>query len=188
MERYAQVGRHPGVVQVLMPSGSRIPYGQRFFHPICAAACDCGLPVVIHPGSEGTGIAGPPTAGGYPTSYFEWHTALSGSFQAHLLSLVAEGCFRSFPPSGSSSSRAAWCGCRPCCGGWTRTGSPCAWRPLLDRPPSEVVRDHILLTTQPIEEPPDWRQFHQMLDLFDAARMLMFSSDRRGTVRRESRR
>ncbi len=61
-----RVGSHPGIVQVLMPSASRIPYGQRFFHPIYAAACEQGLPVAVHPGSEGTGTSGPPTAAGYP--------------------------------------------------------------------------------------------------------------------------
>ena len=33
-----RLGDHPGFVQVLMPSGARMPYGQRFYHPIYAAA------------------------------------------------------------------------------------------------------------------------------------------------------
>ncbi len=33
-----RLGGHSGVVQVLLPSAARIPYGQRFYHPIYAAA------------------------------------------------------------------------------------------------------------------------------------------------------
>jgi predicted TIM-barrel fold metal-dependent hydrolase len=71
-----RLGDHPGIVQVLMPSGARIPYGQRFYHPIYAAAVEHGLPVAIHPGSDGVGVSGPPGAVGYPGSYLEWHTGL----------------------------------------------------------------------------------------------------------------
>src|SRR5436305_3958696 len=56
-----RLGDHPGFVQVLMPSGARLPYGQRFFHAIYAAAVEHGLPVGIHPGSEGVGVSGAPT-------------------------------------------------------------------------------------------------------------------------------
>jgi predicted TIM-barrel fold metal-dependent hydrolase len=49
--------------------------------------------------------------------------------------------------------------------------------PWLDRLPSEIVQAHLLLTTQPIEEPADPRQLEAMLAMFDAGRMLMFSTD-----------
>ncbi len=94
-----RLGNRPGVVQVLMPSGARIPYGQRTFHPIYAAAVEQGLPVAIHPGTEGVGLSGAPTAAGYPSSYLEWHTGLVGSFMAHLISLVTEGVFVKFQRS-----------------------------------------------------------------------------------------
>jgi predicted TIM-barrel fold metal-dependent hydrolase len=171
-------GDHPGFVQVMMASGARIPYGQRFYHPIYEAAVAHGLPVAIHPGSEGVGISGPPTAAGYPTTYFEWHTGLVGSYIAHLISLVTEGVFIKFPTlkfvlvEGGVS--------------WL---PPLLWRfdknwkalrqstPWLDRPPSEIVREHVLLTSQPIEEPDRPEQLHQILEMFDAGRMLMFATD-----------
>ncbi|MBM3460096.1 MAG: amidohydrolase, partial [Armatimonadetes bacterium] len=171
-------GGHPGFVQVLMCSGARIPYGQRFYHPIYAAAVQYGLPVAIHPGSEGVGISGAPTAAGYPTTYFEWHTGLVGSYLAHLISLVTEGVFAKFPTlkfvlvEGGVS--------------WV---PPLLWRfdknwralrqtaPWVDRLPSEIVREHILLTTQPLEEPEPPEHLHRILEMLDAARMLMFSTD-----------
>jgi predicted TIM-barrel fold metal-dependent hydrolase len=173
-----RLGGHPGFVQVLMPSGARMPYGQRFYHLIYAAAVAHDLPVAIHPGSEGVGISGAPTAAGYPSSYLEWHTGLVGSYIAHLVSLVAEGVFVKFPTlkfvliEGGLS--------------WL---PPILWRfdknwkglrqstPWLVRPPSEYVRDHVLLTTQPLEEPERPEHQRAVLEMFDVARMVMFSSD-----------
>lgn len=173
-----RLGDHPSIVQVLMPSATRIPYGHRFYHPIYAAAVAHDLPVAIHPGNEGTGISGPPTAAGYPSTYLEWHTGLVGSYMAHLVSLITEGVFSAFPTltfvliEGGVS--------------WL---PPLLWRfdknwkalrqtvPWLDRRPSEIVREHIRLTTQPIEEPEHPRHLGMMLEMFDAGRMLMFSSD-----------
>ncbi len=173
-----RLGDHPGFVQVLMPSAARIPYGQRFYHPIYAAAVAHHLPVAIHPGSEGVGISGAPTAAGYPTSYFEWHTGLVTSYIAHLISLVTEGVFITFPTlkfvliEGGVS--------------WL---PPLLWRfdknwkalrqttPWLTCPPSDIVARHILLTTQPLEEPEHPGHFKAIIEMFDAAQMLMFSSD-----------
>ena len=49
--------------------------------------------------------------------------------------------------------------------------------PWLTRLPSEYARDHILLSTQPIEEPDKPEHLKAILGMFDAAHMLMFSSD-----------
>jgi predicted TIM-barrel fold metal-dependent hydrolase len=173
-----RLGDHPGFVQVLLPSAARIPYGQRFYHPIYAAAAEHNLPVGIHAGSEGVGTSGPPTAAGYPTTYFEWHTGLVASYIAHLISLVTEGVFVKFPSlkvvliEGGVS--------------WL---PPILWRfdknwkalrqttPWLTEPPSSVVSQHILLTTQPLEEPQRPAHFKAIVDMFDAEHMLMFSSD-----------
>ncbi len=173
-----RLGGHPGFVQVLMCSGASVAYGNRCYDPIYEAACEMDLPVAIHPGSEGVGTSGAPTAAGYPSSYFEWHTGLVGSYLAHLLSLVCEGTFVKFPGlkfvliEGGVS--------------WL---PPILWRldknwkalrmstPWLERPPSELVCEHIRLTTQPIEEPPDPAQLHQLLAMLPAEQMLMFSTD-----------
>jgi len=49
--------------------------------------------------------------------------------------------------------------------------------PWLERPPGEIACEHILLTTQPIEEPDNIAHLHAMLGMFPADRMLMFSTD-----------
>lgn len=173
-----RVGGHAGIVQVVMPSGARMPYGQRFFHPIYDAAQEVGLPVAIHPGSEGVGVSGSPTAAGYPTSYIEWHTGLVGSYIAHLVSLVTEGVFAKFPSlkfvliEGGVSWLPGLL--------WRLDKNWKALRqtvPWLDRLPSEVVAQHIYLTSQPIEEPEHREHLRQILGMFPAASMLMFSTD-----------
>lgn len=173
-----RLGDHPGVVQVIMPSAARIPYGQRFYHPIYAAAVEHGLPVAIHPGTEGVGISGAPTNVGYPTSYFEWHTDLACSYIAHLVSLVTEGVFTKFPSFKFVLLE-----------GGVSWAPPILWRmdknwkalrmttPWVDRLPSEIVTEHVRFSTQPIEEPEDPKHFHAILEMFDAQQMLIFSTD-----------
>ena len=92
-----RLGDHPGVAQILMPGGAQKPYGQRYYHPIYAAAVEHGLPVALHPSPSGAGITGPTTAAGFPTSYFEWHTGLSALYVTHVISLISEGVFQKFP-------------------------------------------------------------------------------------------
>lgn len=173
-----RLGDHPGVVQVLMPSGARMPYGQPFYHPIYAAAVAHNLPVAIHPGTEGVGIAYPPTPAGYPSTYFEFHTGLVASYIGHLISLITEGVFVKFPTL-------QWVLIE----GGVSWLPPLLWRfdknykalrqttPWLTRPPSAYVREHIRLTTQPLEEPANPDHLRQILGMFDADQMLMFSSD-----------
>lgn len=174
-----RLGDHPGVAQVLLPSASPVPYGHRSFHPIYTAACEHGLPVALHPGSEGVGIAGAPSGVGYPSSYLEWHTGLATTYIGHLISLVTEGVFVKFPALRFVllEGGAFWL-------------PPLLWRfdknwkglrqttPWLERAPSEYIREHVRFSTQPLEEPGDPGQFTAMLDLFpDAARMLLFATD-----------
>ncbi|HIE94614.1 MAG TPA: amidohydrolase, partial [Acidobacteria bacterium] len=124
------------------------------------------------------GVSGSPTAAGYPTSYIEWHTGLVGSYIAHLVSLVTEGVFAKFPSlkfvliEGGVSWLPGLL--------WRLDKNWKALRqtvPWLDRLPSEVVAEHIYLTTQPIEEPENREHLRQILGMFPAASMLMFSTD-----------
>jgi predicted TIM-barrel fold metal-dependent hydrolase len=119
-----------------------------------------------------------PTAVGYPSSYFEWHTGLVATYIGQVISLVTEGVFTKFPTLKFVliEGGVAWL-------------PPLLWRfdknwkalrattPWVDRLPSEIVTDHILFSTQPLEEPQEPKHFHATMSMFDAANMLMFSSD-----------
>jgi predicted TIM-barrel fold metal-dependent hydrolase len=173
-----RVGGHPDMVQVIMCSGSRMLYGQRAYHPIYEAAERFGLPVAIHPGTEGAGISGPPTPSGHPTRYLEWHNILPANYMAHINSLVCEGVFEKFPGLKfvAIEGGIAWLPHLM----WRMDKNYKGLRhtvPWLKRLPSEYIKGHILLTTQPIEEPDNREKLDLMFDLIDGDHMIMFSSD-----------
>jgi predicted TIM-barrel fold metal-dependent hydrolase len=173
-----RVGPHPDIVQIILTSATHIPYGNRYYHPIYEAAERHGLPVAIHPGSEGSGIANPPTAAGYVSNYFQWHTCLSQNFMAQLVSLVLEGVFEKFPRLKFVlvEGGVAWLPHLM----WRMDKNYKALRsttPWLKRMPSQYIRDHCYLTTQPIEEPDNPKHLQQIFEMMDAENILLFSSD-----------
>jgi uncharacterized protein len=173
-----RIGAHPDMVQVIMSSGARMPYGQRFFHPIYEAAERNGLPVAIHPGTEGKGISGAPTPSGYPTRYMEWHNILPTNYMTHINSLVCEGVFEKFAKLKfvAIEGGIAWLPHLI----WRMDKNYKALRdttPWLKRLPSEYILEQVRLTTQPIEEPEDPEQLMQIFRMIRAEKTIMFSSD-----------
>ncbi len=171
-------GDHPDVVQVLMASGASRLFGQRFYHPLYEAAARHGLPVAIHPGTEGAGTAYPPTPAGYPTRYYEWHNILPINYMAHVNSLVCEGVFEKFPTLKfvCIEGGIAWLPHLM----WRMDKNYKALRattPWLKRLPSEYIREHIRLTTQPVEEPENPKHLVAILEMIDAEKTVMFSTD-----------
>ena len=50
--------------------------------------------------------------------------------------------------------------------------------PWIDRPPAEIIREHVRLTLQPVDAPPDDpRQLARTLEHIGSDRMLLFSTD-----------
>ena len=169
---------HPQVSQVLMASGSNRLFGQRFFHPIYEAAAEAGLPVAIHPGSEGAGTAPNVTPAGRPTRYMEWHNILPINYMATVNSLVCEGVFTRFPTLRfvAIEGGIAWLPHLM----WRMDKNYKALRaqtPWLKERPSEIIRRHLYLTTQPIEEPEDPKHLQQIFEMIGAPHALLFSSD-----------
>jgi len=172
-----RIGDHPRIVQVLMTSATRIPYGQKFYHPIYEAAQEMGLPVAVHPGQESGGISNT-FISGYPSTYFEWHTNLSQNYMGQVTSLVLEGVFEKFPKLKFVAIEGGV--------GWL---PHLMWRmdknykalrvltPWLKKLPSEYIREHIRLTSQPIEEPEKPEHLLQIFEMMHARDVLMFSSD-----------
>ena len=172
-----RVGAHPKIVQVVMSSASRTALGDRFFWPIYEAACEMNLPVAVHPGAEATGIANPFSCG-FPASYLEWHTDLSQNYMGQLTSLVCRGVFNQFPTLRFVCIEGGI--------GWL---PHLMWRldknwkalrvsaPWLERAPSEYIREHVRLTTQPAEEPEKREHLLQILEMAHAEQTVMFSSD-----------
>lgn len=165
-------------VQVLAGATTRRPLGQREFWPVFEAACEAGLPMAVHPGTEGQGTGYPPTPVGWPSRYMEWHNILPIEYMAQINSLVTEGVFEHFPDLMfvAIEGGVAWLPHLM----WRMDKNYKALRdttPWLKRLPSEYILDHVRLTTQPIEEPRKPHEILQILDMVEAERTLMFSSD-----------
>ena len=49
--------------------------------------------------------------------------------------------------------------------------------PWVKKPPADFVRDHVRLTVQPVDEPPDSKMLEQVLEQIGSDKMLLFSTD-----------
>jgi uncharacterized protein len=170
-----RLGSHTSFVQVLLPVRSAVPYGNRSFHPLFAAAARHDLAVGIHFGGA---PGNPPTPAGWPSFYMEEYAGMSSVFQSQLLSLVSEGVFDQFPALRVILIE-----------------SGCTWLPALmwrfdkewkglrrevpwvRRPPSEYIREHVRLTLQPFDAPPESEYVLQLVDRLGSEDMLLFASD-----------
>lgn len=164
-----RVGVHQQMVQVCLFPTSR-GLGEPFFQPILEAAQRRDLVVGIHAGLAST------TPIGFAPYYIEWRTCFPQHIQSQLVSLISHGVFERFPNLRVSLIE----------GGWTWLPS-LMWRfdlsyrslryevPWLKRMPSDYIRTHIRLTTNPDEaltEP----EFVHLLDVIGSEEVLMFAS------------
>lgn len=170
-----RVGDHPGFVQVYLPVRSWMPYGNPICRPIFAAAARHDLVVGLHFGGMSPM---PPTSAGWPSTYLEEYAGMAANFASNLMSIIVEGVFDEFPSlrlalveSGFSWLPAymwrfdkEWRGLRrevP----WTRL------------PPSAYVREHVRMTLQPNDAPPEPGRLARLIDQLGSDDLLMFSTD-----------
>jgi uncharacterized protein len=171
-----RVGKHKQMVTVVVCGESADLYGHRRYWPVYEAISEMGLAFTLHPGNEGALRS--PTPVGRPPTYFEWHTLIPLTFQAHLVSLIAEGVFEKFPKLKLVL-----------CEGGVAWLIHTMWRmeknfkglrasvPWMKRLPSEYIFDHVRFTSQPIEEPEKPEQFLQLLEMIKAEKTLLFATD-----------
>jgi len=162
-------------VQVLMYAMNELPLGRRFYWPIYKAAEQHKLAVGIHAGSL---YRHAPSSIGWGSYYLEDYVLQAQAFESQLLSLVSEGAFARHPDlrvvmmeSGFSwlppfmwRANKTWRGVRP-------------EVPWVKKPPADIVRHHVRLTVQPIDEPPDEKILEQIVNQIGSDEMLLFSTD-----------
>lgn len=166
---------HPHMVQAVMETGSRAPLGQKEYYPIYEACERHGLPLALHPGSDGLGV-NQPAAPGHPTYYVEYYAGLSLTMQAHLVSIVTEGVFVRCPKLRLVIAEGGFLWLPALM--WRLDQEYKALRsevPWLTRKPGEYVRDHVRFTSYPVESSPDASEWEDMLRIGEAERMLMYS-------------
>jgi hypothetical protein len=165
----------PRFVQVLMLASGEMPLGRRRYWPIYEAAQELKLPIGIHAGSS---YRFPPSPSGWHSYFLEDYVLQSLTFQSQLLSLLAEGVFSKFPQLKvvMTESGFTWLP-----GFLWRADK--TWRgvrrevPWLTHSPSEIVKEHVRFTTQPINGPQDLAVFDDVLDQVYADKTLLFSTD-----------
>ena len=173
-----EIGRcadDPRFVQVLMLIRTAEPLGRRKYWPLYRAAAERGLPVGVHYGGWGRG---PLTGTGFPSFYLEDQVGMATAFQDQLTSLVFEGVFEEIPELRIVliEGGVAWL-------------APLMWRmdrafellgseaPKLDRRPSEVIREHVWLTTQPMDEPERTADLPVLFDHMGMDDRICFATD-----------
>jgi hypothetical protein len=173
-----RLGPDPAFVQVMMPAGARMPFGNRYYHPIYEACERHGLPVCVHFGGEGAGVSAPPTAAGYPTYYLEMRMARPQIAMAHTVSLICEGVFEKYPnfkflfiehdvfwiPGLMWHMDQDWKGLRD-------------YTPWVKRLPSEYLRGNIRFGSQPMPNTPTRKDLETFLDWMRADEVMVFASD-----------
>jgi predicted TIM-barrel fold metal-dependent hydrolase len=172
-----RLGDDPGMVQVLLGSATETPLGRRAYHPIYAACVRHNLPLALHLGGEGAGMAPPSTAVGHPSTYFEWYGALPQSYMAHIMSMVTEGVFQRFPTlkvvlyEGGVFwlPHVMWRFDK----NWKAQRAETPW--VKEAPSVEILR-HFYSTTYPLEAAPA-AALHQTLRIVEAERTLLFAGN-----------
>lgn len=174
-EEIDRVGHHPAFVQVQLPARSEALYGNRRYYPIYEAALRHALVIGIHFGGQ---PGNPPSAVGWPSHYVEEYVGMGHVFQSQLISLVTEGVFDRFPDLRVAliESGVSWL-------------PSLMWRldkewkglrrevPWVRRPPSAYIREHVRLTTWPLDLPPGSASLLELVDHLGSDDLLMFATD-----------
>ncbi|WP_405146705.1 amidohydrolase [Nocardia salmonicida] len=162
-------------VQVLLLGQSELLYGRQINWPIWEAAERAGLPVAIHIGGV---FRQAPTSAGWPSTYLEWYVGQQSNAEAQLSSLVAEGIFQKFPKTKVVISELGF--------NWV---APYLWKfdklwksyrtetPWIDRPPSQIIREHVRFTTAPSDGAEQPGRLDIAVDRMGSDELLVYSSD-----------
>jgi predicted TIM-barrel fold metal-dependent hydrolase len=162
-------------VQILLLASGEMLLGRRYYWPIYRAAERYDLPIGIH---AGTMYRHAPTPNGWPTHYVQDYAANSNLFASQLQSLISEGIFGKFPRLRVVLIESGVTWLPPFMWRSDRT-----WRgvrgevPWVTQPPSQLIRQHVRLTLQPIDAPADSTLLERIIDQLGSDEMMLFSTD-----------
>jgi uncharacterized protein len=175
IERWAN---HSGMVQVLIPAISEHTFGQRHFWPIYEAATRNGLAVSSHVGGESAGINGSMMATLASGSFAEHWGCLPQVGQGQLTSLVLNGALEEFPTLRFVFQEYGFSWLQIVMwrldAAWKAFRREISWVKKL---PSEYIAEHCRFTTQPLDEPKNYKDLEDIIRMVQADRTLLFSTD-----------
>src|SRR6266481_1052553 len=162
-------------VQVLMLVSGEVTLGRRQLWPIYQLAERLGLPIGVHAGSA---YRYAPTAVGWPSYYVEDYISQSAAFENQLQSMISEGVFAKFPglkvvaiESGLTwLSGFIWRADKT----WKGVRAEVPW---VTRTPSEIVRDHVRFTVQPIDAADERESITRLVEHMKSDDLFLFSTD-----------
>lgn len=171
---------HPKLIEILLvPTPLGKPFGHPVYHPIYEAATEVGLPIGIHIGGEGFARPTLHIAGGQASCKLDYLALQMQPMMHHLLSFLTHGVFEKFPRLRLLliEMGLAWL-------------PSFAWK--LDRMadvlrqesdwirqrPSDYIRQHVCMTTQPMEPGPSRQHMIDLLEGFEGIEdVLCYASD-----------
>lgn len=150
VKEIARHGKNPAFAQVGMNMRTTEPLGSHRYWPIYRMATEYGMPVGVHAGGS---AGGPPLGGaGWASYHIQQHQAGHIGMSHMLLSFALSGVFEEIPDFRLIVVE----------GGFTWLPA-LMWRadsiweknrgdfPMLKRPPSEYVREHVWISSQPMD-------------------------------------
>jgi uncharacterized protein len=171
-------GNRPGVAAVWLQPVNNVLIGKPVYTPIIEAAVEMELPIVVHPNAGDGNMQGSSNyPGGIASTFPERQSSLTTMGVVLLASAVFDGVFDRFPSLKLVLCEYGW--------GWAASQiwrMDAIWKgqradvPWVKRPPSEYVAEHVRFTSQPATHVPD-EYIPQMLEMMNAGRTLLFSSD-----------
>ena len=162
-------------VQVLLFGATETLLGRRSHWPIYEAAERHEMPVALQVTSA---VRHSPTANGWPSYLIEDHVNFAQTFQSQLLSMISEGVFTRFPKLKVVLLGAGigwvpsflWRGTKE----WRALRREVPW---VDRSPAQILRDHVRISCQPLDAPPDPGDLAVLLEMIGCDDMLLFATD-----------
>ncbi len=174
-EEIERVASDRRFVQVLVLAMGELPLGRRIYWPIYRAAERHRMPIGVHAGSM---ARHPSTQSGHLSYLVEDSVTQAQGCASQLMSFIAEGVFVKFPDlrlvlleSGVSWLPAAlWRFGKD----WRGTRTEVPW---VKTYPASIVRDHVRLTLQPLDGPPDAEDVSRLIEHIGSEDMLLFATD-----------
>jgi predicted TIM-barrel fold metal-dependent hydrolase len=176
VQEIERLGSHPGFVQVLLPIRTESPWGNKRFHALHDAAVKHGLVLGLHAWGR---VGNAPTASGFTTSYLEDYASNSQIVaQAHVTSLVSEGCFERTPDLKVALLECGftwlpfllWRFDKDWKGVWREV-------PWVKERPSNYVLRSMRFSTAPAQLPTDPAVLARIPDLMPVGELLLYASD-----------
>ena len=168
---------HPFMAQVLIHAEPKPSWGNPKYDPVWAAATRNNLTVACHL-SRGAFENYPRPPVGWPSYNHDFMVTYSLLAANQVMSLIFDGVFERFPTLKIVLVEHAFTWILPLM--WRMDAIYAARRgdlPQVRRKPSEYVYDHIFFSTQPLDYPEDKLELTRALEMMQADRLLLFSSD-----------